>query len=39
MAFILAAFIVAGVVYLTVTRSDQVRRDSGLQPALAEETG
>jgi uncharacterized membrane-anchored protein len=39
MAFILAALIVAGVAYLSVTRSDQVRSDSSLQPALAEETG
>jgi uncharacterized membrane-anchored protein len=39
MAFILAALIVAGVAYLSVARSDQVGNDSGLQPALAEETG
>jgi uncharacterized membrane-anchored protein len=39
MAFVLAALIVAGVAYLTVTRSDQVRGEGGLQPALAEEAG
>jgi uncharacterized membrane-anchored protein len=39
MAFILAALIVAGVAYLSITRSDQVRSETGLQPALAEEAG
>jgi uncharacterized membrane-anchored protein len=38
MAFVLAALIVAGVAYLTVSRSDQPRRELVLQPAFAEET-
>lgn len=39
MAFVLAALIVAGVAYLTVTRSDQAASDRSLQPALADERG
>lgn len=39
MAFVLATLIVAGVAYLTVTRSDQARSDGSLQPALADESG